>query len=323
MQNARHPIRGYLLIAAATLFWGGSATLGKAAFTGMLGGADVKPLDSLILAQARTTISLLILFPIVLFWKGKAGLRLPGRDLFLCGLLGVLGLAASNYFYYYAIEKTSVATAIILQYVAPIWVLLYMVFRGLQRATAMRVLAVLLAFVGSVLAIGAVIATREAPYFEVIGIKLHWGGVIAAELAGMSFAFYNIVGGSLVNRHDRWKVLVYALASAALFWQFINPPWKVMAANYSGEQWLFLLVFSITSMLLPFSLYFAGLQYLDPTRAIVTSCLEPVFAILFAATFVHEAVGWVQAVGIAIVLAATILVQMPDKRPEPHPVEHT
>lgn len=321
MPTARHPLRGYLLIALATLFWGGSATLGKAAFTGLLG--DAQPLDSLILAQARTTISLLILFPIIFLWKGRAGLRLPARDLFLCGLLGVLGLAASNYFYYYAIEKTSVATAIILQYVAPIWVLLYMVFRGLQRATALRVLAVFLAFVGSVLAIGAVVGRTDAPYFELIGIKLHWGGVIAAELAGMSFAFYNIVGGTLVNRHDRWKVLIYALASAAFFWMLINPPWKIYAAHYSGEQWLFLTVFSITSMLLPFSCYFAGLQYLDPTRAIVTSCLEPVFAILFAATFVHEAVGWIQAVGVAIVLAATILVQMPDKRPEPHPVEHT
>lgn len=321
MKPTRHPVRGYLLIAAATLFWGGSATLGKAAFTGLF-GADARPIDPLILAQARTSFSLLILFPVVFFWKGGAGLRIPRKDLWYCVLLGILGLAASNYFYYYAIEKTSVATAIILQYVAPIWVLLYMVWRGLQRATPVRVMAVLLAFVGSVLAIGAVVATDDAPYLDVVGIKLHWGGVVAAELAGMSFAFYNIVGGSLVNRHDRWKVLVYALASAAGFWMIVNPPWKIYAAGYSAEQWLFLLVFSITSMLLPFSCYFAGLQYLDPTRAIVTSCLEPVFAILFAATFVHEAVGWIQAVGIAIVLTATILVQMPDRRPEPHPVEH-
>ncbi|HUR37744.1 MAG TPA: EamA family transporter [Terriglobales bacterium] len=321
MQKTRHPLRGYLLIAAATLFWGGSATLGKAAFTGLF-GAEAKPIDSLALAQARTTISLLILLPLVLFWKGSAGLRLPRRDAFLCVLLGVLGLAPSNFFYYYAIEKTSVATAIILQYVAPIWVLLYMVFRGFQRATALRVLAVLLAFVGSVMAIGVVATKLDAPYLTIVGLKLHWGGVIAAELAGISFAFYNIVGGVLVERHDRWKILVYALASVALFWMFVNPPWKIYAAHYSGGQWLFLTIFSITSMLLPFSCYFAGLQYLDPTRAIVTSCLEPVFAILFAATFVHEAVGWVQAVGIMIVLAATILVQMPDKVVPAHAAEH-
>jgi drug/metabolite transporter (DMT)-like permease len=320
LQTTKHPLRGYLLIAAATLFWGGSATLGKAAFTGLFGD---QPLDPLILAQARTSLSFLILFPIVFFWKGKSSLRISRKDLFYCVLLGTLGLAPSNYFYYYAIAKTSVATAIILQYVAPVWVLLYMVIRGYQRATGTRVFAVLLAFVGSVLAIGAVAVHGGAPYVEVIGLKLHWGGVIAAELAGMSFAFYNIVGGALVNRHDRWSVLVYGLASAAAFWLIVNPPWKIYAAHYTAEQWLFLAVFSITSMLLPFSCYFAGLQHLDPTRAIVTSCLEPVFAILFAASFVHEGLGWVQALGVCIVLLATILVQMPDKRPEPHPVEHT
>lgn len=323
MEKTQHPIRGYLLIAAATLFWGGSATLGKAAFAGFAGlGAELKPLDPLILAQTRTTISLLILFPVVLLLRGPRALHLGGKDLFLCVLLGTLGLAASNYFYYYAIEKTSVATAIILQYVAPIWVLLYMVLRGFQRATRLRVIAVLLAVMGSILAIGAVVVTRESPFINLIGIKLHWGGVIAAQLAGMSFAFYNIVGGDLVRRRDRWKVLVYALLSVSVFWMIINPPWKIMAAHYSSGQWLFLLVFAITSMLLPFSCYFAGLQYLDPTRAIVTSCLEPVFAIIFAASFVGESVGWVQAIGILVVLAATILVQMPDKPQVVLPAEH-
>jgi len=39
-------------------------------------------------------------------------------------VLGTLGVAASNYFYYIAIQKTSVAIAIIVQYTAPVWVLL-------------------------------------------------------------------------------------------------------------------------------------------------------------------------------------------------------
>jgi drug/metabolite transporter (DMT)-like permease len=66
-------------------------------------------------------------------------------------------------------------------------------------------------------------------------------------------------------------------------------------------------------MLVPLSLYFAGLQYLDATRAVITACLEPVFAILFAATFVGEALGVMQVLGIAFVLSATVMVQLPEK----------
>ena len=61
-----------------------------------------------------------------------------------------------------------------------------------------------------------------------------------------------------------------------------------MAQNFSGPQWGFLFVFACLSMVLPYMLYLSGLKYLDPTRAVITSCLEPVFAILFAVLFVGE-----------------------------------
>lgn len=62
-------------------------------------------------------------------------------------------------------------------------------------------------------------------------------------------------------------------------------------------------------MLLPYVFFFTGLKYLDPTRAVVTSCLEPVFAILFAVLFVGEALRPLQVLGIAAVLAATVMIQ--------------
>jgi drug/metabolite transporter (DMT)-like permease len=45
----------------------------------------------------------------------------------------------------------------------------------------------------------------------------------------------------------------------------------------------------------------------------VASCLEPVFAILFAATFVGEGVGFLQGIGITAVLFATMMVQIFNK----------
>jgi len=60
-------------------------------------------------------------------------------------------------------------------------------------------------------------------------------------------------------------------------------------------------------------LYLSGLKYLDPTRAVITSCLEPVFAILFAVSFVHESLRILQVVGVLAVLAATVMVQIRSK----------
>lgn len=230
-------------------------------------------------------------------------MRVPARELVRIFVLGVLGVAASNYFYYVAIQKTNVATAIVLQYTAPVWVLLYMALRGLHRATLQRIAAVALAMFGIALLIGL---------FRPGGLRLNAIGVIAGMLAAFSFAFYNVAGHSILVRRDHWIVLLYTTLGASLFWIAINPPWKIIAARYSGGQWAFLAMFSLISVLAPFAFYFAGLRHLEPTRAIVVSCLEPVFSIALAAVLLGETLRTLQTVGIVLVLVAVVVVQMPD-----------
>jgi len=311
-----HPLRGYFYIASAAFLWGISATLGRAAFTGhrlpgvaWLGtslGASLKTIDPLILSQSRTTLSLAVLLPVLLARRGASALRVPGSDLLRFFLLGILGVAASNYLYYLAIQRTNVATAIILQYTAPVWVLLYTVVRGGQgrRPSLRRSAAVGLAAAGCALAVGFVGSG---------GFRMDVVGVTAALLAAFSFAFYNVGGHSVLARYDRWKVLLWVLVAASTFWIFVNPPWKIVAAHYGWQPWGFMLVFSLLSVLGPFSCYFAGLQHLEPTRAIVASCLEPVFSIVLAALVLGELLRPMQTVGIVLVLVAIVLIQLPER----------
>jgi drug/metabolite transporter, DME family len=302
-----HPVRGYLYIASAAFLWGVAAALGRAAFTGRLlpRGQTLRPIDPLILSQSRATFSFIVLLFALVLLRGWKRLRLPLADFRRMFVLGILGVAASNYLYYLAIQRTNVATAIILQYTAPILVLLYTVARGLQKPTMRRVGAVALAVTGIALVIGI---------FGSGGFRLDAIGVFAALGAAFSFAFYNVGGHSILARYDRWTVLLYVILSAALFWMVVNPPWKIAAAHYSAGQWLFLLLFSLISVLAPFALYFAGLQHLEPTRAIVVSCLEPVFSIVIAALTLGEVMKPLQAVGIALVLVAIVVVQLPDRK---------
>lgn len=308
MSKASHPraLRGYLYIATAAFSWGISATLGRAAFTGHLlpGGASLEAINPLIISQSRATLSLAVLLPILLARRGWTALTVPRGDLIRLFLLGILGVAASNYLYYVAIQRTNVATAIILQYTAPVWVLLYTAVRGAQRPSWRRSSAVALAVVGCTLAVGLVGSG---------GFRMDSLGVISALLAAFSFAFYNVGGHTVLARYDRWKVLLWVLVGTSAFWLVVNPPWKIVAAHYGRNQWAFMAVFSLVSVLVPFSCYFAGLQHLEPTRAIVASCLEPVFSIVLAAMFLGELLRPVQTVGIALVLVAIVLIQMPER----------
>jgi drug/metabolite transporter (DMT)-like permease len=295
----QHPWRGYFFVATATFCWGVAAVVGKAIFNGSLfaGHALISPV---VLTQARTTFTVLVFGPILLLRFGRRIFSISRRDLILCALVGTLGVACSNFFYYYAVQKSTVSLAITVQYTAPLWVLIYMVARGRERATVQRTAATLVAMIGTALAIGV---------FQT-GVKFSLIAVSSALLASFGYAFYNVAAQGLVTRNHQFTVMFYMLLGAAVLWTVVDPPWKLMAQNFSGRQWGFLFVFACLSMVLPYMLYLSGLKYLDPTRAVITSCLEPVFAIIFAVLFVGETLRALQIVGIVAVLIATVMVQL-------------
>ena len=257
-------------------------------------------ISPLVLTQTRTSFAVLVLGLILLLRFGRRIFIISRGDLTACALVGTLGVACSNYFYYLAVQKSTVSLAITIQYIAPIWVLLYMVLRGRERATVQRTTAALVAIIGPLWPLE----------FSSPECKFSLLAVASALLASFGYAFYNVAGQGLVTRNHQFTVMFYVLSSAALMWLFVNPPWRLVAQHYSGRQWGFLFVFACLSMVLPYMFYFSGLKYLDPTRAVITSCLEPVFAIVFAVLFIHETLCPLQVVGIAAVLIATVMVQI-------------
>jgi drug/metabolite transporter (DMT)-like permease len=299
-----HPWRGYSLVAGATLCWGAAAASGKAVFSGKIfpGAARISPL---VLTQARTTFAVVLLGVFLALRFGPEFFRISRRDLAWCGLAGTLGTAGSNYFYYFAVKESTVAIAITLQYTAPVWVLLAMVISGREKPSLRRAGAVAMALAGIALTIGL--------FHSHLVLNLLGAG--SALLASFSFAFYNLVAPGLVRRNHPLKVMFYALLSAAVMWMVLSPPWRVLAQNYNGDQWTFLFLFSCLSMLVPYTFYFNGLKYLDPTRAVIASCLEPVFAILLTAAFLGETVNGLQVVGIIAVLGATVMAQSGAREP--------
>jgi drug/metabolite transporter (DMT)-like permease len=299
-----HRLRGYLCIAGATFGWGVSAAIGKAVFTGrLLGGHHATEIDPLILSQTRTTFGFFMLLPILLMTRGRRLLAFRPIDWCKCMVMGAAGISGSNFFYYVAIKRTTIAIGITMQYLAPIVVLLYMVAVHRQRPTLQRIAGVLVAVLGSAMTIG-LFHTEW---------RLNMVGVAAGIASAVAFAFYNVMGHGLLEHYDRWTVFMFAMMGSAIAWLFVNPPWRIAAAHYTAAQWGFMFLFSAFASVLAYGLYFAGLQYLDPTRAIVASCLEAVFAVVIAIVYPGEVPSLLQVAGIVLVLTATIVVQLPGR----------
>jgi len=90
----------------------------------------------------------------------------------------------------------------------------------------------------------------------------------------------------------------------------VNPPWSIVGENPVGEVWKGLVVLAIISILVPHSLYFAGMRYVVASRAIITSTLEPVVAMVSAAIFLAEFLNPIRVAGAALVIGAIALLQV-------------
>jgi len=290
--------RGYLFILGGTMFWGLSATIAKLLFTE---NTTIKPL---VLVQMRMTFSCVVLFLILLIWRRDL-LRVPLKELYRFALLGVIGGAGANFTYYFAIKEINVATAIILQYLAPVIVLVYAALSKDERITFTKIGASVASLAGCFFAVGGqetLFASKSVP------------GIIAGFGAAFCWAFTNIWLRRMIHDYNVWTILFYTFLSASLFWLFFNPPWDIIAARYSTTTWGTFFVFAMISILIPHSLYFLGMRFLTASQAIITATFEPIVAIVSAYIILQEILTPVQAAGAVLVIAAIVFLQVTEEQ---------
>jgi len=283
-------LKGYFFIAIAATLWGASATVVKHLFN-----IQYPPL---IIVQTRVSIAFAVLAVFFLITNPRI-LAFKMRDVPHFFFVGVCGIAGSNYFYYFAIKESNVATAIVVQYSAPIMVALYAIIVQHEKMTRFKLLSLIFSTVGIFLAVGGLNGLLVANH----------KGIVLALAAAVSYAIFNLAGKPLTKKYSVWPSLVFTLGAATLFWMIVQPPQTILASGYSFADWKVFTLVSTTSILVPYSFYFFGLQYLSPTRAIITSTLEPVVAIATEFIFLGGTMGSLQVVGAVLVIGSIILLE--------------
>jgi drug/metabolite transporter (DMT)-like permease len=280
-----------MVFAAATL-WGTSATLARYVFRD-------HHVPALTVVELRLVITSMLLLP-WLAWRHPGALRVAPTDWRYFLTLGLFGVAAVQGTYYYSISRLGVGLSILIQYLAPALIVLYEMARG--RAPSSRTwLAVIAAVVGTGLLVGGV--DRTALHAR----PLDWACGFGAAFA---FAFYILYSKRGLSRYQPATVLFYTFAIAGLFWSIVTPPWKIVAAHYDSTLWLLFITIAISSTLLPFALFYGGLRRLRAEETGILATLEPVIAVVSAALFLGEGLGWIQISGAFLVLCATLLASL-------------
>lgn len=278
---------GYLLVAGAATSWGAQSVVAKLLLTSPSGG-----LPAISLVSTRTALAFMIL-ALVLVGVKPALLRVSGRDLGRLALLGVVGVALSNYSYYFALTRIPVAIAALMIYTAPLLVLAATVLIYGEPLRRAEVLAAVVTLAGAALVVRA---------YEPAALQVNLAGIAASLVTALAFAFYNLWAKTVAPRVSPWTMLAYSLGTAAAFWLPFARPWDVFLAPHSPAVWGGLAIVTVFGTLVPFALYLAGLARISAAHASVTSTVEPVVAATVAFLVLGEILVWPQVVGGALIL---------------------
>ena len=175
-------LKGSLMIVGAAAAWGLMGTLARYLFT----AGEVAPLS---LTAIRSTLAVFMFALLLLVWDQRQ-LRLSVKDMPWAALVGVAGLAMANFTYYYTISLTTVATAILLQYMAPILVAVASFLFLRERLSSITLLAIVLAVGGCFLMVKG---------YDPTLLRLNLPGLISGLLSACAFAAYMMLTKQAVD----------------------------------------------------------------------------------------------------------------------------
>jgi drug/metabolite transporter (DMT)-like permease len=290
---------GYLYILTGTTLWGVSSVVAKSLFIIGLPPAE--------LVQIRLTLATLTLLSILLIFD-RSRLVISLKDLPYFLVLGFVGVAGVQFTYYYTISKIHVGPAVLIQYLSPVWIALYASIFQKEPLSKGKIVALLLALLGCYFTLGG---------YRMDLLKLNRIGIVSGLISSLFFSFYALYGEKGLKKHDPWTLILYGFGFGGTFYWILISPMNVITEGYSFKIWMAFLYIAIFSTLIPFGLYFKGIERIRATRASITATWEPVVAGITAYFILGEVLSPLQVVGGFGVIAAIVLLQMAKEKASP------
>ncbi|MGC8616739.1 MAG: DMT family transporter [Desulfurella sp.] len=236
--------------------------------------------------------------PLVLFYS----IRKLGKDeffrirpfapLFLSGI----ALALNWILFFWAISLTSIANAVVLYYLGPIFTILLAILFLKENFTFNIGLSVFLALGGMCL----IFANNSLSFHlnEVLGL-------IIAFFSGLCFGILGFFSKMAVMHHSAIKLTSYQIIISVVL---LVPFLFFIHFKLDGRILGLLLITGIIHTALALFLWYDSFNYLNVITVSIFSYLDPLFAILLGAIFLKQIPTLFQIIGACLIIVAGFLV---------------
>jgi drug/metabolite transporter (DMT)-like permease len=291
---------GFALVSAASFGMSGALARGLL-HEGWTPGA---------VSVVRIGLAALVLAPFgMTALRGRWGLLLAQwRTLVVFGLVAV---AAPQFFYFSAVAHMEVAPALLIEFIAPAAVVVWLWLRHGERPGRLTVAGALLAAVGLVLVLDL---------FSGAGLSLP--GVLWALGAMVGCATYFVMSGD-----DRGGLPPIVMASAGLLVAAVAMAFlglagvldmasshaQVAMAGATVAWWVPLVLLGVVTAALSYASGIAGVRRLGSRLASFVALAEVLFGVLWAWVLLDELPRLVQIAGGALILAGVVAVKLGER----------
>ena len=292
-----HKLKGYIMVIIASSFWGISGTVAQSLFS-----EDKVTVEWLV--TVRLLISGILFLLYVYFKNGKEDLFQIFRNksyVLHFVIFGILGMFSVQYTFFVAINEGNAAVATLLQYIAPVFIMIYYLIVLKLKPMLVEMLAVVLALSGTFL-----ILTNGSLQAISISMTAFWWGISSA----VALAFYLLYSGFLVKQFSSFIVMGYGMLIGGLASLTIHFP---LTANIKLWDWktivsiVFIIIFGT---IVPFFLYSESLRYINAKETSLLGCTEPLAAIIVSIIWLGTPFGINQAIGSLFIMIMVLLLSL-------------
>ena len=269
--------------------------------------AGLDPLQAVWLRMAGAAI---ILVPLALVIRRRAALP-ESRVLVQLMAYGLIGVASTQGLYFIAASRIPVGVAVLLQFLGPVFVVLWVRFVRRTSVPRSATVGVILALIGLAFVVEIWAGQRLDPF-----------GLLAGLGAGMCMAAYFLIIDRLTGDIDPLVMTAWGILVAAVALGLVASPWAmpwhalghtVSIADLVVSGWVLAIWIVLVSTVLGELTRVAAVQRLTAPIAGAIAYVEAVAAALIAWLALGEQLTLAQAAGGLILLAGAFVAQRPDR----------
>ena len=239
--------------------------------------------------------------------KDPAILKVRKKGIVTALIFGAVTYTIGFLSYAYSVERIPAAMTAVLSFTSPIWTCLIGVVVFRERVKGKKVFAILCCLLGAAL-ITDLIGT-QALRFDLLGMG-------AAVLNGVGIALQVCVPRYFEKQYRKDTMLTYGFLGAAGFMALFVDHGKIIG-SFTGPGGLKVLLsalaLSVFCTLIANTIFVKSASFVEPATTTILSALEVVVGALVGLVLFHETLTVAQIVGAAVIVAASLGMELAEK----------